>query len=145
MPTVNFSISAQSENPTKVVVKTGEGFEIIVDEPENMGGTNDGASPVDYVIAALSGCLNVVGHLVAKEMGIELRGLSIDISGELDPAKFMGKSDEVRAGYQAINVEIDADCDADQAVLDEWIEAVESRCPVSDNLANKTPVNISVK
>lgn len=145
MPTVKFSVSAESKNPTKVAAKTASGFEIIVDEPENMGGTNDGASPVDYVLAALSGCLNVVGHLVAKEMGFELKGMTIDISGELDPARFMGKSDEVRAGYQSIEVEIDADCDASKEVLAEWLEAVESRCPVSDNLANETPVNISVK
>ncbi len=145
MPKVEYVVSASSENPTKVVVETPGGFKMTVDEPENLGGTNDGPNPVEYVLAALSGCLNVVGHMVAKEMDINLKGLSFKVSGELDAARFMGKSEEVRAGYQEINVEIEADCDADEEVLEEWLETVEGRCPVSDNLANTTPVNINVK
>ena len=34
--------------------------------------------------------------------------------------------------------------DADEATLKTWIEKVENRCPVSDNLANATPVNITL-
>ena len=144
MPTVEFSVSAESKNPTKVVVETPGGFTMTVDEPENLGGTNEGPNPVEYVLAALSGCLNVVGQMVAKEMGIEMKSLSFKITGELDPAKFTGQSEEVRAGYQEINVEIDADCDADEETLEKWLETVEGRCPVSDNLSNETPINISV-
>jgi len=44
-----------------------------IDEPDNLGGTDAGANPVEYLLAALSGYLNVVGHLVAREMGINLK------------------------------------------------------------------------
>jgi uncharacterized OsmC-like protein len=57
----------------------------------------------------------------------------------------MGKSEEPRAGYQEISVEIDLDSDADAETLNKWLEVVESRCPVSDNLANKTPINLEIK
>ena len=145
MPAVNFSVSAKSENPTKVVVETPGGFKLTVDEPENLGGTNDGPNPVEYVLAALAGCLNVVGNMVAKEMGIEMRNLSFELNGDLDPAKFTGQSEEGRAGYQEINVKINADCDADEETLAEWLKVIEERCPVSDNLSNETPINISLK
>ena len=144
MPNIKFSVNAKSENPTKTVVET-RGFRIIVDEPQNLGGTNDGANPVEYVLAALAGCLNVVGHLAAKEMGFELKGMSIDIEGDLDPAKFMGKPVESRAGYSEIRVSIKADADVDQATLDKWMDTVESRCPVSDNIGNATPVRFTVR
>ncbi|RCW50705.1 MULTISPECIES: OsmC family protein [unclassified Halanaerobium] len=144
MPLAKFSVTSKSENSTKVVAETRTGFKIIVDEPKNQGGTNDGPNPVEYVLAALSGCLNVVGHLVAKEMGIEMKGIEFEISGKLDPAKFMGQSEEKRAGYQEINATVKPDCDADEAALEKWIKAVEERCPVSDNLTNETPVNISL-
>jgi len=52
MPMVEFSIKAKSENVTKVVAETPGGFKITVDEPENLGGTNEGPSPVEYVQAA---------------------------------------------------------------------------------------------
>jgi|SRR6056297_2750865 len=144
MPMAEFSIKAESKNKTQVVVETPGGFKITVDEPENMGGTNEGPNPVEYVLAALSGCLNVVGHLVANEMGITLDDMKIEISGELDPAKFMGKSEDVRAGYQKINVKIDVETDADEETLAEWLNVVEARCPVSDNISNETPLEIEV-
>jgi uncharacterized OsmC-like protein len=143
MPNMQVNVKATKENPTKTVVKA-RNFEMIIDEPANLGGTDHGANPVEYVLAALSGCLNVVGHVVAKEMGFEIKSLEIELDGELNPARFMGKSDEERAGFQAINVKMKPETDADESTLKSWIEKVESRCPVSDNLANPTPVKITL-
>ncbi|MGM0548486.1 MAG: OsmC family protein [Bacillota bacterium] len=145
MPMANYSIKAKSKSAAKIIAKTQGGFEIIIDEPEEQGGTNDGPNPVEYVLSALAGCLNVVGHLVAQEMGFNLKDLEIEISGQLDPAKFMGQSDEARAGYQKIEVKMIADTDADQATLAKWLKTVEARCPVSDNLSKQTPVEIGLK
>lgn len=145
MPLAKFSVKAESKNKTKSLVTTPGGFEMIVDEPEKLGGGNEGPNPVEYLLGGLAGCLNVVGHLVAKEMNFELKEMEIEIDGKLDPAKFMGKSETVRAGYQEINVKIDVKADADQETLKEWLSLVEARCPVSDNIGNKTPVNLEVK
>ena len=145
MPLAKFSVKAESKNATKSVVKTPGGFEMIIDEPENLGGGNEGPNPVEYVLGALAGCLNVVGHLVAKEMEFVLEEMKIEISGKLDPAKFMGKAETVRAGYQEINVKIDVEADADKDTLAKWLAVVEERCPVSDNIGNKTPLNIKIK
>ena len=143
MPDLKFRAKAHSENPTKTVVET-RGFKIIIDEPESLGGTNAGANPVEYLLAALAGCINVVGHVVAKEMGLELKGLQIDLEGDLNPARFMGKSNADRAGYKEIRVNIKVDSDADAEILSKWLDAVEDRCPVSDTLSNGTPVKISL-
>jgi len=144
VPNAKFSVHAESENPTKVTVTAGK-FKMIIDEPPNLGGTDDGANPVEYVLAALAGCLNVVGKMVAKEMGFAINALSFDLEGELDPAGFMGKSKNVRPGYQHIRVTIDVDSNADDQTLQKWLETIETRCPVSDNLTNTTPVKISLK
>jgi len=141
MANLKFSAQAKSENSTKTVVEA-RGFKIIIDEPENLGGTNAGANPVEYMLAALSGCLNVIGHLAAKEMGFTLRGLEIDLEGDLDPAKFMGQPTQGRAGYTAVRVTIKPDADADRVTLDKWLKTVEGRCPVSDNISNSTPLKI---
>lgn len=144
MSDAKFRIRATSENATKTIVKA-RNFEMIVDEPEQFGGTNDGATPVEYVLASLAGCLNVVGHLVAKEMNFEIRDLSFDISGPLNADKLFGKGTDDRAGYKSIDVTMKIDTDADEQTLNKWVEMVESRCPVSDNLSNETPLNISLK
>ena len=141
MASIKFGVNAKSENGTKTEVVT-RGFKMTIDEPENMGGTNGGANPVEYLLAALSGCLNVVGHLVAREMGFKLNGLELVLEGDLDPAKFSGKSMDGRAGYSEIRVTMKPNTDADKETLDKWIKAVESRCPVSDNISNPTPLHI---
>lgn len=138
-----FRVKAVSATAAKTIIKA-RNFEIIVDEPENLGGTNTAANPVEYVLAAFAGCLNVMGHLIAGEMGFELRGLKIDISGNLNPAKLFGQSYEDRAGYKGISVKLTPDCDADETTLNEWLQTVENRCPVSDNLQNTTPVKVEI-
>lgn len=141
MAVIKFGVKAKNENSTKTVVET-RGFRMTIDEPENFGGTNGGANPVEYLLAALSGCLNVVGHLVAREMGFKLNSLEIELEGDLNPAKFAGKSMEDRAGYQEVRVIMKPDTDADKETLERWLKAVENRCPVSDNISNPTPLNI---
>ncbi|NTV18370.1 MAG: OsmC family protein [Bacteroidales bacterium] len=139
-----FRVKAHSENQAKTIVKARQ-FEIVVDEPAELGGTDTGANPVEYVLAAFAGCINVMAHVIAKEMNFELRGVKIDISGDLNPARLFGLSYEDRAGYKQIEVRIKPDCDADAETLKKWKEAIENRCPVSDNLQNPTPVKIEVK
>ena len=144
MADVRFKISAVSESPTKVKVNARK-FTMIIDEPPNLGGTDEGANPLEYVLSALAGCLNVVGHVVAREMRINIRHLSIEVTGTLNPDKCFGKSAQDRAGFKNIDVTIKVDSDADETKLKEWVEKVEDRCPVSDNLQNPTPMNIKVE
>lgn len=144
MADISFRVKAHSENPTKTVVKSGE-FEIIIDEPASLGGTNHAASPVEYLLGAYAGCLNVVGHVVANEMNFKLKGISIEVAGRLNPARLMGQSNEERAGFKEIKVKITPDTDASPEILTKWLEQMKSRCPIGDNLANTTPVKIELK
>lgn len=143
MAKTKFSISGKNENPTKFVAKARD-FEIVVDEPDSLGGTNHGPNPVEYILAGYAGCINVMGHLVAKEHGIELNGLEIDLAGDLDPDKLFGKPTDARAGYQEIRMKIKPDTSASPEELDKWVKEVEARCPVNDNLANSTPIKVEV-
>lgn len=143
MRILTFSVKAKSENPTKTIVEA-RNFKIIIDEPENIGGTNDGANPVEYILGAFAGCMNVVGHVVAMEMGFKLKGIQFELDGDLDPARFLGKSMEQRAGYKEIRMNIKPDADVDKQTLEKWLTIVKDRCPVSDNIMNPTPVKISL-
>ncbi len=143
MSDLKFSIKAKSESAAKTRVRA-RNFEIVVDEPEALGGTDVAPNPVEYVLAAFAGCLNVMGHLIAKEMGIELRNLNIEMEGNLNPARLFGKSDEERAGYKNILIRMIPDTEADDLTLEKWMHEVESRCPVSDNLQNITPVSLEL-
>lgn len=144
MTDLKFRTRAQSLSATKTVVKA-RNFEITIDEPADLGGSDAAPNPVEYVLAAFSGCLNVMAHVVANEMDLELRGLKIEMCGVLNPAKLFGQSDAERAGYKNIEIKLIPDCDADEATLAKWLDNVTSRCPVSDNIKNITPVSVVVK
>lgn len=139
-----FAVSATTESPTKTTVETRD-FTFTVDEPAALGGTDTAPNPVEYLIGAWAGCLNVVAHTVADDHGLALDGVDIEIAGELDPRKFLGDRPDVRAGYQSITAEITAHTDAEQAAVEAWAEAVEKRCPVGDNLAQPTPTDVIVQ
>lgn len=143
MSDLTFSVYGERTSPAQFVAKT-RGFTLIVDEPEDLGGSNEDANPVEYILAGLTGCLNVVGHLVAKELSFNLKNLKIKVSGTLNPNKLFGTSNNERAGFKEINLELIPDTDADIETLAKWLKIVEERCPVKDNLVNKTPVNVSV-
>ena len=142
--TERFTVSAESNSETKTVVEARD-FEFIVDEPTALGGTNDGPNPVEYLIGAWAGCLNVVVHTVGEERGIDLGNVTIEIEGDLDPRKFLGIAEDARAGYQEINVQIEVESDADEEAIEALGAEVEERCPVGDNINNQTPTDVAIE
>jgi uncharacterized OsmC-like protein len=120
-------------------------FKIFMDEPESLGGMNAAPSPLDFILAAHGGCLNYMTFFIANQMGIPVQGTEITVTGKIDPSKFAGTDLSVRAGYQSLEVTINVKSTASAADIQRLKEAVEARCPVSDNLANPTPVNIVMR
>lgn len=96
-------------------------------------------------MAGYAGCLNVVAHIVAKELNIELKKLEINVSGELNPAKLFGENTTERAGFQRISVSLKPQTTATETELVSWLEEIERRCPVGDNLQNQTPVSLQIE
>jgi len=141
---VNVKIEGTSESATKINLKAGK-FSLIIDEPANMGGTDEGASPIQVLLMALAGCLNMTGHTVAKEQGLNLKQMKISIEGNMDAAHFMGYSTSNRAGFEDVNVSIETKFDGmitkDQR--DKWLAETERRCPVTDNMKTKTKIIIN--
>lgn len=144
MADIKFRVKARSENPTKTIVKART-FELTVDEPQDLGGTNEGANPVEFILAGYAGCLNVMAHVCAKELDIDLKGVKIDIVGNLNPARLFGQSFEERAGYKEIKATIKPDCVANEETMKKWLAAVIDRCPVGDNLKHATDVVVEYK
>ena len=144
MSNLRFSVNGESNSTTQFVAKARH-FKLVVDEPEELGGADEAANPVEYILAGLAGCINVVGHLVAKELGFVISKLNIDISGEINPDKLLGISSHERAGFQSIQINLNPETEADIVTLSQWLKIVEDRCPVKDNLRNETPVRLSVE
>jgi len=143
MSTLNFAVTGNSATQTKYEGNARH-FKITVDEPHALGGNDDAPNPVEYILAGYAGCLNVVIHLVAKELEIKINSLKIEISGDIDPARLLGTSFNERAGFLSLQVNIDLDSDADEATQTLLFKHVKERCPVNDNLSNVTPIEYRI-
>ena len=142
---VNVTIHAESETPSRAKIKAGK-FEMIIDEPVPMGGTDMGPSPIQVLLMSLAGCLNVTGYEVAKQRGMKLNGLKIKIEGTMNPCTFMGCSYDERAGFQQINVTMDTDFEnSTDEEIERWLKETERRCPVTDNIKDSTKIEVSHK
>jgi uncharacterized OsmC-like protein len=144
MSDIIFNVKGESYSPAKFIAKTGK-FRLIIDEPAALGGTDEGPSPVEYILAGLAGCLNVVGHIVAKELGFTIDKLKIEVTGNLNPDSLLGVSSAERAGFKKIDLKLIPETDAPIEVLVDWLKIVQDRCPVKDNLMNSTLIGTSVE
>lgn len=112
----------------------------MVDQPPSGGGTDAGPTPLEYLFISLAGCLGTVAQMIARQRRLPFRGIEIKIEGDLDLDVIMGKSKDVRAGFQNIRVVAKIDADMTQAEKEAFLHEIDERCPISDNILNLTPV-----
>jgi uncharacterized OsmC-like protein len=115
-------------------------FELVNDEPAVLLSGDKGPNPVEYVLHALAGCLttSLVYHAAAR--GIAIRGVRTRFTAPLDLHGFLGMRDDVRRGFQSINVVFDIDADLDEAGKEKLIEMAQRYSPVFDIVSNGVPV-----
>lgn len=143
MTDLNFQIQGEAQTAARFVAGARQ-FSIVIDEPPALGGDDLGANPVEYLLASYAGCINVVAHLTAKELGIKIEKLSIKVDGNLNPARLFGQSYEERAGFKHINVDFTPITDAEPEIIKLWIDTIKNRCPINDNLSNATPLTLNL-
>ncbi|SHJ71444.1 OsmC-like protein [Tangfeifania diversioriginum] len=95
----------------------------------HLGDKDLAANPVGYLLASCAGCINVVAHLTARELGITFKKLNITIEGNLNPAKLLGDSNDERAGFKQIDVQFSPITDATPGHIENWIETIKKTMP----------------
>jgi uncharacterized OsmC-like protein len=133
----------------QVQATMGNGFEttcrvgnhtVTIDQPANAGGRDKGPSPLDLLLVSYAGCLAALGRIIAMQRRIALRGMEIEVTGELDPSGLLGKSTEGPIGFPLIEARVTIDADLSGEEKSDLLLEIERRCPVSDNLSHATTV-----
>jgi uncharacterized OsmC-like protein len=115
------------------------------DEPDVLLGRDNGANPVEYILHALAGCLttSIVYHAAAR--GIRIERVESWLEGDLDLQGFLGVSDDVRRGYDAIRVRFAIDAPgATREQLEELVQMGPRFSPVFDTVTNPVAVSVSL-
>ena len=120
-------------------------FEVVIDQPENMGSTNLGPRPSEILLAALAACHEVTYRLYADAMDIDLSDISVSVTGVSDARGFFDVADGVAAGFSEVYGEISIESDASEAELERLREAVNRHCPVLDDLRKPLKVELELR
>jgi uncharacterized OsmC-like protein len=115
------------------------------DEPPVLLGEDHGANPVEYVLAALDGCLTTSLIYHAAAQGIKIDEVETSFSGDLNLHGFLGLDENTRNGYEKIKVEFKIKADASKEKLQELVQLAQKRSPVFDIVSHPTPVEVSLK
>jgi len=126
------------------VQTTVRGNTVCIDQPPEAGGTNAGLNPLETTLFALSGCIAHIGRIVAMQKKLAIRAMQIEVEGEIDKDFLLGKTQTGRAGFTKISARVKIDADLTPEQKKEFLHEVERRCPVSDNLANPTTVDVAL-
>ncbi len=120
------------------------GHQVCIDQPAAAGGTDAGPTPLEFLFFSLAGCIASIGRIVASQKRLDIRGMTVDVSGELDLEGLLGKSKENRVGFQGFTVRVSVDADMSDEEKLAFVEEVDARCPVSENLGNPTAVKVEL-
>lgn len=118
-----------------LVESSSRGFKIMIDEPEDMGGTDKAMNPVETLLCALGACQSIVASAFAEANEFSFEEFHVELEGDLDPDGFMGLAD-VRSGFQEIRFTMHFKTEESQEKAEAFADFIEKTCPVGDCLAN---------
>ena len=137
---------------TRVVVTTGEGLRteveagghtVVADEPENLGGTDNGPTPYDYLLAALGGCTAMTLRMYADRKGWPLESVTVRLSQDRIHAKDCGECETEEGRIDRIGREIELGGPLDEKQRRRLME-VADMCPVHRTLKREVLVENSL-
>jgi len=111
---------------TKVSVR---GFEILIDEPPSNHGNDEGAQPLEYMLASLAGCSNVIINKIAAENNITLLDMEIDVVGVCDTRGIFG-IEAVKVPFPEVRLTIRGTTRNTELEIEKLREELAWRCPV---------------
>ncbi len=117
-------------------------FVIDADEPPILLGQDMGANPVEHLLNALAGCVTsaMVYHAAAK--GIQIEEIESEVMGDIDLQGFLGIREDVRCGYQNIQMKFKIKADVTDEQLEELYKLGPSFSPVFDSVTKGVPVTV---
>jgi len=106
---------------------------ITVDEPKGIGGTDEGPSPVELLLASLTACQAITYRVWAMKLGIALDTVAVEADGDLDLRGFLGGGgDGIPAGFTALRLRVSLSGPDSPERYRELADAVDRHCPVLD-------------
>ncbi len=138
------TVSVETKLNEKFKIESNvRGHNKVIDQPIAMGGHDEGPTPLEYLFLALAGCIGSIGRIVAMQKKLDIRGMDINVEGDINTDGLLGKATDDPVGFTEIRVAVEVDADMSAEEKAAFVHEVDERCPVSWNLLNASSVKVS--
>jgi uncharacterized OsmC-like protein len=118
-------------------------FQFDADHPEIFAADDNGATPVEFVLVGLAGCLSAGIAAVAQNRNIQLRSVKATLEAGMDLQGILGIDEHVRNGFDGIKVHYEIDADATPEQIAALVAQSQKRSAVFDIVTNPTDVTVT--
>ncbi len=126
---VIMSMSATGETHARTKINIRD-VSSVIDEPEVRGGTNQGLTPTETLMASLIGCTNVISKRIAHKIGIELGEMDIQLSAKFDRRGTM-LEEEIDVPFSQVIMDIEVDTNATEEQINMLKIDLAKFCPIA--------------
>lgn len=134
------TMKVSAEMGTTFATKINCSHPFVIDQPRIAGGNDEGPNPLEVFLSTLPACICAIGRIIAKQRRIDLRGITVSVEGDIDKDFLLGKTSEGRAGFTEIRSFVHIDADMSQDEKEAFLKDIETRCPIADNIAEKSRI-----
>jgi uncharacterized OsmC-like protein len=115
------------------------------DHPEIFASEDNGATPVELLMAGLAGCITAGIATVAQNRNIQLHSVKATLEGPMDLQGILGIDTDVRNGFDNIKVTYEIKADATLDEIKAIVAQSQKRSAVYDAVTNPTNVTVEVR
>ena len=123
--------------------KHRQSFQFDSDHPEIFAAQDNGATPVEFVLVGLAGCLTAGIAAVAQNRNIQLKSVKATLEAGMDLQGILGIDANVRNGFDGIKVHYEIDADATAEEIAALVAQSQKRSAVFDVITNPTDVTVT--
>ncbi len=136
-------ISEVDPNGFRQRIETGQGHQLVADEPAAYGGTARGPTPYEYLSAGLGACTSMTIRLYARRKGWNLDHVSVDVIHRKTHAVDCEECESGGTGIDQFERKITLAGDLDDGQRSRLLE-IADKCPVHKTLASVCDVTTTL-
>ncbi len=141
MPKSTLKLSAELGDRFHTTITCGHSF--VIDQPKPMG-RNEGPNPLEVFLSSLAACICAIGRIIAQQEKLPLKSIKVALEGDIDKDFLMGQTTEGRAGFTEVRTRVEIDGDMSLEEKKAFVQRIEQRCPIADNMVNGTSIQLQV-
>lgn len=136
-------VTTRTEDAYRTEITAGR-HSLVADEPEDVGGTDAGPTPYDYLLSALGSCTGITLRMYADRKGWPLEEATVRLSHEKVHAEDCDHCEETEGKVDRIEREIEVQGPLDGEQRERLLE-IANKCPVHRTLHGEIDVQSSLR